>query len=51
MKYFAYCLLRQRMKARAFCLSVRGFISGVVCEALVSGSGCDFTDTFRVFNS
>ena len=38
------------MKARAFCLSVRGAISGAIHKALACRSRRDLADTFRVFN-
>jgi hypothetical protein len=34
MKQFTYCLLRQRRKARAFCLTVRGFTNPPIGKAL-----------------
>jgi hypothetical protein len=43
--------LRQLRKARAFCLSVRGFVSLPICQTLSGDAGHDFVGAFCVLDA
>jgi hypothetical protein len=48
MKLFSYCLSRQRMKARAFCLCVRGFTNPPIGKTLSNNAGYRLRHAFYI---